>query len=60
MIYTPGTTSGHNLKISRDKGATWELQNCSYAPNGKIIIGGTNNNELQLLVVQMKIMKVIY
>lgn len=45
MIYTPGTTSGHNLKISRDKGVTWELQNCSYAPNGKIIIGGTNNNE---------------
>ena len=42
VIYTPGTTSGHNLKISRDKGATWELQNCSYAPNGIKMIWKNN------------------
>ena len=39
-IYTKNTNSTSNIRVSFDHGSTWEDRHCSYAPAGKINIGG--------------------
>lgn len=40
IIYAKNTNSTSNIRVSFDRGSTWEDRHCSYAPAGKIIVGG--------------------
>ena len=43
-IYARNTSSPSNIRVSFDRGSTWEDRHCSYAPAGKIIVGGDNDD----------------